>query len=162
MNIISIDPGLSAGTNTKPHGTGVAVFEHGVIKATFFIRGIDAPLKKRMEEVIETINSSIPDWPRYKVVIEQSHYQNRNVARTCYMFLGSLEYIFGPCEYIAPTSVKKLVCGSGKAEKKDIYQTLQQVYSHHELFKRIHWQYDDVVDAVAVGYAWIKQHTEGG
>ena len=52
---------------------------------------------------------------------------------------------------IAPTTVKKLLTGSGKASKQEVSSVLD-IYIGNQEFET-----DDESDAVAVGIAWLKQ-----
>ena len=54
------------------------------------------------------------------------------------------------CE-IAPTTVKKLLTGSGKAEKSEVAESLVRYVGALE------YETDDESDAVAVGIAWLIQ-----
>lgn len=62
---------------------------------------------------------------------------------------------------IAPTTVKKLLVGSGKATKQEVAASLEAHVGRQE------YATDDESDAVAVGVAWImqqqdKQQQKGG
>lgn len=50
---------------------------------------------------------------------------------------------------IAPTTVKKLLTGSGKASKEEVAAALQEHWGAYE------YATDDESDAVAVGIAWL-------
>lgn len=52
---------------------------------------------------------------------------------------------------IAPTTVKKLLTGSGKAEKETVAQALERYLGLQA------YQTDDESDAAAVGIAWLLQ-----
>ena len=64
----------------------------------------------------------------------------------CYQLSG------GEFQEIAPTSVKKLVAGDGKAQKEAVAAALDAYISHHI------FQTDDESDACAVGIAWLIQN----
>lgn len=53
---------------------------------------------------------------------------------------------------IAPTTVKKLLTGSGKADKETVAQALDR-YLGAQVYKT-----DDESDAAAVGVAWLLQN----
>ena len=55
---------------------------------------------------------------------------------------------------IYPTTVKKLITGSGKAEKEEVAQALQKYVGKQE------YKCDDESDALAVGLAWLIQQGE--
>ena len=50
---------------------------------------------------------------------------------------------------IAPTTVKKLLTGSGKASKEEVAAALERFVGKQE------YAVDDESDAVAVGIAWL-------
>jgi len=50
---------------------------------------------------------------------------------------------------IAPTTVKKLLTGSGKATKEEVAAALETYVGNHK------YEVDDESDAVAVGLAWL-------
>lgn len=54
-------------------------------------------------------------------------------------------------EEIAPSAIKKLLTGSGKASKEDVAAA-----SHRFIGEQV-YQTDDESDAVAVGIAWLLQ-----
>ena len=53
---------------------------------------------------------------------------------------------------IAPTSVKKIITGSGKATKDEVAMALEHYVGKHD------YATDDESDAVAVGVAWMIQN----
>lgn len=57
-------------------------------------------------------------------------------------------------EQIYPVSVKKLITGSGKADKQQVANSLKNYLGDHE------YHSDDESDAAAVGVAWLIQHKQ--
>lgn len=57
-------------------------------------------------------------------------------------------------DQIYPVSVKKLITGSGKADKQQVADSLKNYLGDHE------YHSDDESDAAAVGVAWLIQHQQ--
>ena len=69
------------------------------------------------------------------------------------VFLENLDYLESQEWFeIYPVTVKRLVAGSGKAEKKDVADALLKYVGEQEYLN------DDESDATAVAVAWLIQN----
>ena len=73
----------------------------------------------------------------------------RDVAKV----VGLMDFMLGDTEWfeIYPVTVKKLITGSGKAEKSEVATALEKYIGKQE------YKCDDESDAAAVGVAWLIQ-----
>lgn len=162
-HLISIDPGLCTS------GTGIAYFYKGVLKKTFYVPSDrEATFKKRAENIIDTImvNLSI-QWPLADIVFEQTYFQHGGMANVWHLKIcGVLDYMFG-INKIAPLTVKKQLTGLGrvtwpddlgwsKAQKKRAEKDRIKDAVLERCADRIAFKEEDVVDAVAIGLAWLE------
>lgn len=147
-SLLSIDPGLVTS------GTGLAYFEDGKLLRTVYVPPQKSKLfQVRMDAVLKAIKELHIDAD--EVVVEESFYPglaNKLHQRT----LGVLDYYF-QIKTIAPMSVKKFVTGTGKAKKDQIKAVLHEKYFRTPEFQNIIWESEDVVDAVAIGIAFMMR-----
>lgn len=149
MIIAGIDPGVSS--------TGYAVFDgeklvsHGTIKV---------PTRKGCKTFSEKLTFIVESLPEYlriadKVYVEQTFYKFKQTETSHHKFCGVIEITFGSdrTEYIAPTSVKKEVCGSGKTSKEEIQEFVTKEFN-------VEYESPDEADAIAIAYAGVLREKD--
>lgn len=101
----------------------------------------------------ENIAGLTVSWPRYfvreKMIMNLKVPSERDVAKV----VGLMDFMLGDTEWfeIYPVTVKKLITGSGKAEKSEVAAALEKYIGKQE------YKCDDESDAAAVGVAWLIQ-----
>ena len=77
-------------------------------------------------------------------------------TKSLYKLQGVASYIFADCEqlFYAPSSIKKVVAGSGRAEKKEVEEAVLRKYPGLMLANL------DESDAVSVGMCYFKKKDE--
>lgn len=148
-SLLAIDPGLVTS------GTGLAYFENGRLLRTVYVPPQKSKVfQVRMNQVLGAIKELGIDAD--EVVVEESFYPglaNKLHQRT----LGVLDYFYN-IKVISPMSVKKLVTGTGKATKDEVKVALQKHYDNSmNEYTKVLWEFNDAVDAVAIGLAYMKR-----
>ena len=87
---------------------------------------------------------------REKMILNKKVPSERDVAKV----VGVMDYYLGDREWdeIYPVTVKRLVAGSGKAEKSEVAEALLGYIGNLE------YKNNDESDAAAVAVAWLIQH----
>ena len=142
--LLAVDPGLSSS------GTGLAVFEGGLLVYNGFINF--EPKNSFCSRVHELVSFIKPLFSKGdKMVVEKSFYPG--LANILHLkTLGVLEAFFD-CDYIAPSTVKKLIAGHGRSTKPEVALGVDKLLSGNECAV-VKWKNEDAVDAVAIGLAW--------
>lgn len=110
-----------------------------------------------LKEIYDIFNKHVTGlhsaFPRYfvreKMIMNLKVPSERDVAKV----VGIMDFMLDDQEWyeIYPVTVKKLVAGSGKAEKSDVAEALEK-YIGKQVYKC-----DDESDAAAVAIAWLIQ-----
>ena len=100
-------------------------------------------------KVVQNINMGHWFYVREKMVMNKKVPSERDVAKV----VGLMDFMLGEKEWyeIYPVTIKKLVAGSGKAEKTEVAEALEKYVGKQE------YKCDDESDATAVGVAWLIQ-----
>jgi len=148
--LIAIDPGKNA---------GVAVFKDGkLIHNTYIVNKSYVPFNEFMDNIMVEVNIHKTKHDVFRMVVEKTFFKFGSANVPHLKTLGVLEYFYN-CAFIAPTSVKKLVTGSGRASKEEVLNAVFCKLSKYEMNSLIHDR-EDTVDAVAIGLAFLKQLEE--
>lgn len=85
------------------------------------------------------------------IIFEKGFTRFHNSTQALFKVIGVANYIFYDCKtiYYAPATIKKIVCGNGRADKKLVQQKMRDMFS----FLRFDDQ--DQSDAVSVGYVYF-------
>ena len=137
------------------------VKDHNIVKVTLF--SLDNKTKKNkthgqiLTEIYDVFynnvvqNTNLAHWfyVREKMVMNKKVPSERDVAKV----VGLMDFMLGDTEWdeIYPVTVKKLVAGSGKAQKSEVADALEKYIGKQN------YKCDDESDAAAVGIAWLIQ-----
>ena len=156
MLILALDLSLNC--------TGYAVLEYKDKQLDIVERGIinnknipAALLGKKLERIDNKLNSLFDKY-QFQAIVREASFSNKNVKSTQRLFM-TLGIVYENCHKhgqdkvieIAPTTVKKLVGGSGKCTKEEVADNLMYYVGYKN------YETDDISDAVAVGIAYFKQ-----
>lgn len=99
--------------------------------------------------IVSNINTAHWYFVREKMVMNKKVPSERDVAKV----VGLMDFMLGETEWheIYPTTVKKIITGSGKAEKQEVASALEKYIGKQD------YKCDDESDAAAVGIAWLIQ-----
>jgi len=165
MRILGIDPGTAT--------TGWAILER--IDKDFIVHKIDlietdkdTSPGKRLQHIVQHLNVIIEKYKPEIMVIEKIFFA-RNAktvirvgqAQGVMIYSASLNGI--ETVEIAPGHIKKIVTGSGRADKKMIQQHLRKIFGakiRSKAKKKTH--FDNAADALAIAYTYAVSLTEGG
>lgn len=117
------------------------------------------PSEHRHGPILNSIYTEIQDWiAKADVLVRERGFSRfRNETQALFKVVGVTDLaawrVAGlSFREIAPTSVKKLLTGSGKASKEEVATALPQYVGPRT------YACDDESDAVAVGIAWLLQN----
>jgi len=149
MSLIAIDPGL------KTSNTGVAVFQRGKLVYNGIYQVQEIPWRDNMHELIRYLKAFVKRDDQ--VVVEKSFYPGKaNIMHL--KTIGVFDYYYD-IDTIAPCSVKKIVTGSGRADKQEVKNAVIKKLSEKEL-KIVKLEDEDAVDAIAIGLAYLHKLRE--
>lgn len=89
---------------------------------------------------------------REKMILNKKVPSERDVAKV----VGVMDYYLNANEWyeIYPVTIKRLIAGSGKADKSEVAEALSDYVGI------LQYQNDDESDAVAVAVTWLIQHNQ--
>lgn len=118
---------------------------------------------ERLDRIAKDIVKIFEDYPDIDAVVREKGFcRYANVTQVLFRVVGVSDLkVFEASgitkiDEIAPTSVKRLVAGDGKASKKEVEEGVREHLV--DLQKDIDFFSDDESDAVAVGISWMIQH----
>lgn len=105
----------------------------------------------RLKQIAKFIINLRKVYPTKTAIIERAFSLHNTATQVLYRVHGIVNYIFSDCEqiYYAPNDIKKTITGSGKAEKKQVYEVIQ------ELYPEIKFNNYDESDAAAIGLTYF-------
>lgn len=153
MLVLGIDPGITI--------TGWALVKDGELLGSGTIK---VPTRKGLKTFSEKLlfilellglenHTSSPSYD--KVYIEQTFYKFKHAETSHHKFCGVMEMFVGSdkVEYIAPTTVKKDITGSGKATKEEVQRWVKKKF-------KVKFESPDEADAIAIAYAGYLKEVE--
>jgi crossover junction endodeoxyribonuclease RuvC len=121
VKILAIDPG------TRYMGVALLEGERLIYHGVKEIRNDGSPHEKLIEGrriILRLINDFGPDI----LVIERSFFANNKTASLLHVFIGEIKAIAKRKELkvisYAPTTVRKFICGNGRADKKALSEVI--------------------------------------
>lgn len=101
-------------------------------------------------KVVSNTNMAYWYYVREKMIMNLKVPSERDVAKV----VGLMDFMLGETEWyeIYPVTVKKMISGSGKAEKQEVADALEYYLGKQD------YKCDDESDAAAVAVAWMIQH----
>lgn len=151
MKILSLDSGIER--------TGYAIFEKNSQGYTYINCGIivtdkKLPLVERLHALATALHTLIEQYKPDTMVVEQLFFNtNAKTAITVAQAQGATLLVASehniPVEFLSPLTIKQVVTGDGRADKKQMKKMLE--FSIQFVQKP---ETDDVYDAVACGMAY--------
>lgn len=165
MRILGIDPG------TATTGFGLLYYTKNKIQVEDF--GLietdkDGSPAKRLENIVKQMSGILRKYSPDVMVIEKLFFAaNAKTAMRVGQAQGVMLYAAAVNEVevveIAPGTIKKVVAGNGRADKKDIQKALRKVLGpkvRSKARKKTH--FDNAADALAVALCYAYTYTKGG
>lgn len=108
----------------------------------------------RLKQIQEILAKLREDYEYKKVIRERGFSRFPPVTQTLFKVVGLSDLVFNSFDIveIPPTTVKKLVTGNGKADKKDVEQAVRTLL---RLGPNVQFATDDESDAAAVCLAYL-------
>lgn len=125
MYIWAIDISLSS--------TGVAIFENDQPLFVFSIpTASKLEQRKRLKIIGDTLLEYKKLYPTNLVILEAGFGRFQISTQTLFKVHGIVNYLFADCEqiYFAPSTIKKVVGGNGRADKEEIKKIVMLKYPH--------------------------------
>lgn len=113
---------------------------------------------ERLMQIEAYLQSVVSEYKPFNAVVREKGFSRHNITtQTIFRVVGVSDLMLAKEGYvkvveIAPTTVKKLVCGNGKATKDDVKNAVRNLVASAPRFKT-----DDESDAVAVALAYALQ-----
>ena len=155
MTILALDSGIErCGYAIFKHTTGEPHLETFGLLSTHKSLSLSVRLYQLRDAFDELLHKYIPDF-----VIMESLFFNTNkkpmltVAQSQGALLASCGQTNIPVEFLTPSSIKQIVTGYGNADKKQVEKMIMITMGLKTAPKP-----DDVVDAIACGYAYCCLH----
>lgn len=111
---------------------------------------------ERLKIIADTLFEKKNSYNFVAVVLEAGFSRFSISTQQLYRVQGIANYVFYDIEqvYYAPSSIKKIVGGSGKTEKKEIRRIVEKKYSYLDISN------EDESDAVSIGMAYFIKKGE--
>lgn len=132
-------------------GSSISYLDSGIIKANTKVSH-----GKRMRNQREKISEVVEKYQPQYVARESGFSRHIKSTQILFKIYGVVEELFATYDLveIAPTTIKKLVTGSGRADKDVVEVCVREKVSFPEGFE---FKSDDESDAVAIALALIEQ-----
>lgn len=121
------------------------------------------PHAKRLDRIAQDISQILIDYPDIDAVVREKGFSRyANTTQILFKVVGVSDLTvytasgIDKIDEIPPTTVKLLLAGTGKADKKQVEEGVREHLV--DLQKDIEFKTDDCSDAVAVGIAWMIKH----
>jgi len=106
---------------------------------------------ERLKIIAEVLLDLRKQYDISTIIFERGFIKYNNSTQALFKVIGVANYIFYDCEtiYYAPATIKKIVCGNGRADKELVQQKIKRVFPFLQFDDR------DQSDAVSVGYVYF-------
>lgn len=142
------------GCDLSLSNTGIAIFDEQGIPVRVF--SIETTSKDNYGVRLKIIGKILQRYkklyPPKEMIIENAFTKFNRATQALYRVRGLVEYIFWdiPQTYLAPTSIKKILTGSGRGEKTDVENSIRKLYPDIKI------ENNDQSDALAAGTTYFK------
>jgi crossover junction endodeoxyribonuclease RuvC len=143
------------GCDLSLSNSGIAIFDSSGIPICVF--NIKTNPKEdyglRLKQIGDTLLEYKDKYPPEIMIIENAFTRFNKATQALYRVRGIVEMLFWdiPKEFLAPTVVKKIICGNGKADKNEIKNYIRKLYPEIEISD------NNVSDALAIGISYFKK-----
>ena len=167
-HILGIDPGLTrcgwALLQINPNNPTEKKYAHSGTWQTQPIKG--ETIWKRAQELYTLIDQSLDDWGRSDLLVTRAAVEeavwggrqgNQNASTARGVIACALkEWAIYDITDMKPTEAKRRTTGNGRAEKKEVRRTLENLLAPEWRTK-----HEDESDALSIAYAAWQQNTAG-
>lgn len=134
---------------------GVAIFDKGgnIVKIMSKMTHPKSTTGRRLQDLLNFLIDLDKEYKAEKIIIEQGFTQFNTATQQLYRVHGVINCLFAENEqiYYAPTTIKKIITGNGKADKKEVQNKLLEWYPG------IKFKNNDESDAVAIGLTYFVE-----
>jgi crossover junction endodeoxyribonuclease RuvC len=143
------------GLDLSLSNSGIAIFdEQGIPVCVFSIKTNSKEEHKfRLKQIGKTLLKYKKKYPPKEMIIENAFTRFNKATQALYRVRGLVEYLFWDISmtFLAPTTIKKIITGSGKGEKTDIENSIRKLYPE------IQFKNNDESDALAAGTTYFMR-----
>ena len=109
--------------------------------------------KDRLKDIADFVLEKIIQYPPNLIVFESGFTRHHKSTQALYKVLGVVSYLLSDYEqmFYAPSTIKKVVCGNGRASKDNVYNAVLKRYPKLQMAN------NDESDAVAVGMCYFLE-----
>ena len=143
------------GCDLSLSNTGIAIFdEQGNPVKVFSVKTTSKDnYGVRLKIIAKILQRYKKLYPPKEMIIENAFTRFNKATQVLYRVRGLVEYLFWdiPQTCLAPTTMKKILTGSGKAEKSDVENSIRKLYPDIEI------ENDDQSDALGLVTTYFKR-----
>lgn len=144
------------GCDLSLSNSGIAIFdEEGQPICVFSIAtNPKEEHKLRLKQIGKTLLKYKKKYPPKHLVIENAFTRFNKATQAIYKVRGLVEFLFWDISmtFIAPSTAKKIITGSGKAEKFDVENSIRKMYPNVLI------ENNDQSDALSLGATYFLKH----
>ena len=143
------------GCDLSLSNTGIAIFdEQGTPVKVFSISTTSKDnYGVRLKIIAKILQRYKKLYPPKELVIENAFTRYNKATQALYRVRGLIEYLFWDIHqtFISPATMKKIITGSGKAEKTDVENSIRKLYPEIEIAD------NDQSDALGLATTYFKK-----
>jgi crossover junction endodeoxyribonuclease RuvC len=133
--------------------SGVAVFDEkgNPIKILSVPTTSKQEHKDRLKTIADALLQLRKEYETHLIILESGFSRHAASTQAIFKVVGLVSYLFSDCSQItfAPSSIKKIVSGSGKSDKEVVQNKILEKFPH------LKFSNQDESDAVGVGVAYF-------
>jgi crossover junction endodeoxyribonuclease RuvC len=136
--------------------TGLAIFsENGnPVKITSISTNSKDKHPQRLKVIADSILELRKVYSPLVMIYESGFYRFSISTKAIYKCIGLIEYLFNNVNQYsyAPSTIRKVVCGSGRANKDDVEKVVSRIFPY------LSFENQDQSDACAVGLCYFMEN----
>ena len=145
--ILAIDPSLS--------NTGLCLFDTigNPIKTMSIPTTSKQSHGERLKIIADVLLGLRQQYPITLIVLESGFSRHAVSTQVLYRVRGVIDYLFYDIPEIcyAPSSIKKIICGNGRADKIEVQEKIKK------MFPKMEFENNDMSDACAIGSCYFLE-----
>lgn len=118
---------------------------------------------KKLKNISDTFDSLVKRYDNARIVRERGFARFNKATRKLGMVEGVYDLVLvkngyeKDTETISPTTIKKVITGSGRAKKPEVSAKVRELFSEEDV-KGVNFNNNDITDAIAVGITYAIEN----